>query len=427
MIDSNAAILTPNQTALHVDALNRGGEQALPLEWEIAVIHAFSRMGIVRYEPTDFGAKRPDVHFTLSPASRVKFLADVTTVSNAGRTAENPIDELRDLLLTTIRASGLSGNRFFLRVGGSEEGKPGKRVVRLGLPRRGSAAAVLGERIEGLVALCRERPWECHRLHVSDDRIDVEIDYDPTRLFFGMTHLEYSAPRSLVRNPFYNKLDEKAAQLAGVKAPVPKGVILCAADTKVEERGRGARFGIGAIIRRLFRQHRSVDFVLVLSSTPVQGSFERRRARLYSRLYTSRIGKRRLGKRGVRILRLLHRRLPAPDASGRLALAIWRRSNRLLSYPFSTWTMTDRSIRFSARRLLQLLAGEISDDEFLSSLRLGSRQHNVFRRWLQEGRSLVNARITTESDKDDDWVTLTVGDPDRAISRFRSPHSRVHT
>jgi hypothetical protein len=420
LIDLNARFLSEGQVNAHVAGLNRGGQQAIALEWEVAILAALSTLGVVRYEPTDIGSCLPDVEFALLGDPRATFVADITTLSDTGRVDENPVPELRDLILDEARRAQVSGNRFFLRIGGSEEGKRKARVVKLSLPPKGTARALIGRRFRSFFQQCTASPFECHRLHIAEQGIDVELDFDPDRAFFGMTHLAFRSARSLTRNPIYNRLHSKAKQLAGVSSPKAKGLILCAADTQLDEARRGSALGVSAIINRFLCQHSSVDFVLVLASVGVWSSFDQRRACIYSRLYSSRTGRPHLGKRALRVLQRVHRRLPKPVRSGESALALWRRSKSRLSYPFTERQMTKRSVRLSARLLLELLAGKITHSQFIERLHLGSSTSNVFHQWMDEGRLLVDAEIDSAPGEDDDWATLTVGAPDPSASLFRA-------
>src|SRR5438552_17661 len=70
--------------------LNVPGRDRLSAMWEVAVIHALSKLGEVEVETALASGRRPDVAFSGSTA----FVADVTAVSDEGLDDANPFSEL---------------------------------------------------------------------------------------------------------------------------------------------------------------------------------------------------------------------------------------------------------------------------------------------------------------------------------------------
>lgn len=82
------------------------------------------------------------------------------------------------------------------------------------------------------------------------------------------------------------------------------------------------------------------------------------------------------------------------------------------------------SIRISSRALLQLLAGDISQDQFFEAHGwnkpvLGDIRKNQFRLALERGLMFGAARVEAVGNEDDDWIEFDFTDPDPAISPFR--------
>lgn len=427
LIERNCAFLTGRQTRCHVDALNRGGAQAIATEWEMAVLAALSTKGRVTHEPDHLGRTRPDILFEPSNTSMVGFVADITTVSDAGRDEANPLGMLRDELWRLVARKGFSPNRFSLAVKEARPERGPRKVMKLALPPKGQLSKIFGKPFREFLAQCVEDSSEVHQYRVRDGESDIEIGYDPASVLFGVTHPSFDVAYDDRRNPIYNALERKAEQLSPIETHLPRGIVLCAADTKVEERGRGARYGPRRIVRYFFRQHRSIDFVVVLASLDISSSFSKRHARLYCRVYTTRNGRHRLGKRTLRLLEHFHKSLPNPRRSGESALRLWKHLPRSFSYPFAGWRMSNNYIRFSARELLSVLSGARTIDQFLERNRLGDRDSNAFRRWQSEGRLLTNVRLAREAEQDDDWFEMTVGEPDPAVSPFRARNQDAGT
>ena len=94
--------------------------------------------------------------------------------------------------------------------------------------------------------------------------------------------------------------------------------------------------------------------------------------------------------------------------------------------------MTDKSVKFSARVLLDYLAGRIDQAEFQrqSGLFFGRRQGpgpSVFELWLRQGRLIANIELERCPEKDDDWIIITFSEPDPAVSKFVPPRQTKDT
>jgi hypothetical protein len=84
-------------------------------------------------------------------------------------------------------------------------------------------------------------------------------------------------------------------------------------------------------------------------------------------------------------------------------------------------------IKISARALLELLAGKISQKEFFeahgfSPSDLSPRQaSNLFSNALSRGQLIDGISIERSETEDDDWITFELKGPDPAISPFKVP------
>ncbi len=100
--------LTPAAIAKLEHELNRHEPSALGYEWELALLYALSQVGTVTYEADSHpGSRRPDLTF-IDNESSIRFVADVTMVSDAGLEEENPVMRFSHSLHRLKRKYGLA-------------------------------------------------------------------------------------------------------------------------------------------------------------------------------------------------------------------------------------------------------------------------------------------------------------------------------
>lgn len=88
--------------------------------------------------------------------------------------------------------------------------------------------------------------------------------------------------------------------------------------------------------------------------------------------------------------------------------------------------MSRKRAEISARALLALLSGRVSQEKFLEDHGLIPGQWhkdaiNLFEQNLREGRLIENIRIEKLKDEDDDTIIIEFGNPDPAIAPFTLP------
>ena len=88
---------------------------SLDVEWELALIWAFSRITAVEYEPQTSGTSKPDLGVRLNDKD-LAFVADIRTISDKGIEMETPMEEFQRRFHRISDALGLRGNAFFIKV-----------------------------------------------------------------------------------------------------------------------------------------------------------------------------------------------------------------------------------------------------------------------------------------------------------------------
>jgi len=78
--------------------------------------------------------------------------------------------------------------------------------------------------------------------------------------------------------------------------------------------------------------------------------------------------------------------------------------------------MSGNKIKLSSRTILDLLAGNITYEEFPEAYK------NYFKRRASEGKLIDEIKIEKAPDEeDDDWLIIEFGEPDAAVSPFKMP------
>jgi len=411
-------------------ALNKNPAGVIPREWELALLSALSKLGTLKYEPLLGGPRNPDILFSLETPLTGSFLAEITTVSDKSADEENPIEELRNELSRLVKKRGLQPNHFSLTVGDDWQGifHTGRNPRLKIPPKREFKSAVFTPKFDCFLSDIRASPREARAYDVKTARVDLTIRYDHRQRFSSASHLSYDIPYSLERNTVFKALDKKARQLRLSGFPGPLGIFLCDGGCHVlASSPRTFEITAGDIIRRFLGMHPFICFVQVFVIA-VEWDMARgtRRLALQARLYEGRDFQ-TLPLRVRDVLPKLVAHMPEPEddpASARSTLMRWPETK---GYPFrGRCTMTYKSAKFSARGLLDLLAGRVDQSEFLNHFgftfgRESLPRPNFFERLLREGRLIAGIGIERCPDKDDDWITITFSDPDPAITKFMPP------
>jgi hypothetical protein len=428
MIEDLASVELPLQLRGQVHRLNRGGPQALDVEWEIAVLAGLSRLGRLQVEVALPSGARPDIHFW---SKGLDFIGDVEVVTNRGVVTANPVDVFAAALIREVRRARLRPEHFRITIGDRQEGKGKKSHFVLALPPPALRGPFCEQVLRPFLEKVQGHPNKRHAYRHRSEGVDVDIVYDPAQQNFAMSHRHYGAPQSRSRNPLASALNRKATQLPTPTPAMATIIFACdgGADAlRSDGRGRGT-VTTAAVVGKFLRDHRVSGVCLIAVEHEAHRVLaSRSRPKLGIRLYFHSSTSNELQDK-IRALcvELLHE-LPAPGATP-LSAEAWlekshARRNKGRSFT-GGYTVTDRTMRLSARAVLELLAGQMSQEAFLERHGFTPGQDrsalNPLLTWLQQGRLLVHAAVERSTIEDDDWLILTVGDPDPAVTPFRVP------
>ena len=364
LINENARFLLPRQTKEHVRRLNSAGESSLDAEWEVVVLNAFSKLGRVIHEP-DLGS-RPDIYFVSEAEPTHSFIADIATISDRGLEEQYPVRALWERLTKIVSDRGLRPDSLFLKIGGEYGSRfnPEHKSV-LGLPpnkRDFDEFVFNAEFYEWLERLATPRYAE-RSIHIKNEKADLLISYNPSQRFSTLTHVSYTRLTSLVQNTVYNRLEEKVGKLTKAKFNGPAGIILCDGGCSyLTTKGDWASYRVDDVIRYFLSAQPLISFVMTVRIEQHFG-FDAHRETI-TKVYPG-VTFDALGQDVKESLVKLAKIMPEAEQSAANAVNMLRASQGNVGDSFiGGLTVGDGEIKISARALLELLAGRISQEDF---------------------------------------------------------------
>ena len=250
--------------------------------------------------------------------------------------------------------------------------------------------------------------------------IDIRITYDPAQTSASRGWPVYNQLTSLVRNTVYSRLEEKAAKLKQANYDGHRAIIVC--DGSYGHLNATRYFyedHIDDVFRHFLKEHPQISFILtfVIKQTFGFNAEQNTVATLYpGRAFAD------IGSEIEKAINEMQLHFPEPEQSalnaGHQLNSSWKYKG--LSF-IGGWRMTDDDeIKISARGLLELLSGQITQERFLK-LHSWAPMANLFQNQLNQGRLITSITIENGGERDDDWAVIRFGEPDPAISPFRVP------
>ena len=266
LIYENAKFLSEEQLKWHVELLNNQSNQESPLavEWEIACLNAFSKIGAIVHEP-EMG-KRPDL-FIPDTGEGKPFIADIRTISDKGYNRESPVISFQEKIKQEISAFGLNGNHFSFAIGGENKGsfRDFKRILKIPSDfnkRKGIYAEIIN-----FLTKIKENPGYPRSFKKDDNSINMQIKYDSSQKFQTWTWPAYTIAYSLKRNPLYQALHDKKKQVKNAEFVGPRGIIICDGGCEILRRTSKSfdEYSVSDIIRAFFRGSSSISIVTIVT------------------------------------------------------------------------------------------------------------------------------------------------------------------
>lgn len=434
-INRLAALLQRDQLSSIVDRLNRSGNSRLPAMWELVMLDALSREGVLRHESPLPNGRCPDFELTVSLAAseQIQVIGDVATVSDAGLDEQNPVDVLRAELYRLAAKAGLNPNHFGYDVRGARVGPYGDARMKLFLPLKGPLLMLMGKEVAPWIFRLKTEPQQPNSFEYATPEIGFSLTYDPMQRYARGGHLSYDVAASRDKNPLFKALKGKIDQLKGVSPTAIRLVIACDGGSALLRQSLLMR-SPGTFIARevaedFLRKNSSIDAVLLATIEEQRQILDPTttfRMKYDIVVAPLRVRSQRMTPVVIAALETVLSKavqhIPQPIQSAYNAAA---RCHLPGCGPdmIGGYKMTDRNISLSSRALQRLLAGEITNHEFIAAHGWNDAQgpSNPFSRAVRSGQMIIKIEIEGAGDKDDDWLTFSFGMPDPAAAPFCVP------
>ncbi len=442
MLDDLAPLLEPDKGRDILRRLNdkKRVDQALPAEMELALLWAIKSLGDIDVEPNWWGdSKRPDaVTDALVPGHTTAI--EIAATNDNAISGEEAMDSIAlQISAVASRAKKGTGNHLYFRFA-EESGYVDGQYMRHRLaPTNYILPGDLGEAVTRWI---RSGDSKKARLRLQAEGLDVEVEhtnYEQTR-YHNIFSTMPPETHSLENNPLFELLVRKARQLRAAASGTLRFIFLAdVGSTLLSRIGRGGeidntgrRVSAREIILHFVHSRTSnVDAVVTFSPLKEVSYFPGgdplgRKPRRWTVGY---FGSAALPDAPAS-LQQLAAALPEPHYEGYQARSLFRQGAFLPEGEGQYLGMTLRgiggsntySVEFSARLLLDLLAGRITEEQFRRWLSGPSRSgNNIFKTWLDNGLTLIGVEMASRDiDEDDDHLILHFSD-DPAARPFTLP------
>jgi hypothetical protein len=158
--------------------MDRQNVSALGYEWELALVYALSQVGGVDYETElSGGTRRPDISF-VSVDGSLRFVADVTTISDAGLDEQNPVRRFSQALHKLKSKSGLKGSLNH-RVEGETDGPTyHNRKTKLKLPKISEMVRFLEQHVAPQFQRIAQEKVKTASFRIAEPGVDFTVTYN---------------------------------------------------------------------------------------------------------------------------------------------------------------------------------------------------------------------------------------------------------
>ncbi|MEO7659627.1 MAG: hypothetical protein ABIV48_08430 [Pyrinomonadaceae bacterium] len=408
LVNENAKILSRKQTKDHVNRLNNSD---INVEWEIVLLSVLSKLGTVIHEK-NFNGKNPDIYFVSQDAS-FSFLADIKTVSDKGIDLKNPFEYLNNRLQQEVLKYDIKG-AWSIDVGGTyEEARRDGKMVQMKLPALARFdQEIFNERFSDFALLIKEYPFEPRRYEVKNDSSDLTFSYSPSDRWVGSgsypSYKTIELSEHLIQNSLYSGLEDKADQLKKSAFDGVLGIFVCDGGSDFLLKGE-------RIIREFLASHRHIHFVMGVWVDQQFGWKASSQIRVHCLFNDSIQSELHELLDNFHIHAQSHFPFAQRNASNAVHVLNAEKPEKLGSFR-GGFTVRDNEIKLSSRTVLELLAGELSYEDFPDDYR------NFFAEMMKDGKLFEKLDIEkSETEEDDDWLWISFGKPDPAVALFYVP------
>lgn len=433
-VDRLAVTLRRSDLANLVARLNRTGDDRLRAMWEAVLLDLLAQEGDLQHEIPLPDGRKPDFALTIPSDSTgpLKIIGDITSVSDHGLDAQNPVDSLRAEIRRLAEKHGLSSNHFSVDIGGGRRGPLGKQRVKLDLPSWPALLNIVRSDVDPWLRKLAKATPTVDKLIVTKSGAAFSVSYNQRQRAESGVHVSYDVTVSLTENSLFRALGRKADQVQSAPSDCIRLAIACDGGCYLLANDRTFRtpgtYTSLQVARDFLRQRQSIDFVLLISVLEKRSMLSPMDVKRTMRieLVTAPKGSRsnRVTEATVAAVEVLVARLrtgfPAPQRTP-LNAAVLCQDRGPGADRIGAFTMSGDRVKISARAVHRLLAGDISDAEFHEAHGWEGVGTNPFKRMLAAGRTLRLVTVEDGGDRDDDWLEFEFGPPDPAVGPIIAP------
>ena len=409
---------------------------SIAFEWEVVILAALSKNCEIEYEKNFIdGGSSPDIFGKLPNGTC--FVADITTVSDRNAHKENPVDYFFHQVYEFLHQRGLSSKGINIRINGASIGEYGDRKVKLNLPPKGEIPKFIKNNLLAFATAISSNESEPHQISMADGAITVS--YNPRDIFSGGGYPSYTSIYSLTRNPIFNRLERKSTQLKKSGFSGITGIFLCdgACSSLNHNATGGSEISQNKIIEHFFRSNQRVSFVVTISPEERHSSFSFPMAQeKYSKLmlFANSNANHPVTQEIIEAVNVMAKHLPIPESMPFNALRYLEKNQNMGLSHYGGWSMRGDTIKISSRTLVEILAGHLSIEKFIEDhfrdlhdkfiadhFPDSSKEpqiYNFFKNKTLEGKTIEKIEVEKSSTEDDDWIIISFGKSDPAISPY---------
>lgn len=420
-----------------INRLNANDATRLHAMWELVILHGLSQVGDLKHEQVLPNGRCPDIDWKIKKqdCDILSIIADITTISDDGLEAQNPIRFLREEIFRVAIKLGLLPGNFWCDVRGKTIGPSHKSKMRLMMPEKPEISSFINNELEPWFYNIKKNRTIKSTFERTEKDLNFKIIYDPAWENGGGSHTSYTVATSKTINPLFSALKGKVKQLNGAPDDALRLIIACDGGCDLLRHGAGGKshctYNSREVAEDFLRQNSSIDFVLLTTiaelrqsfglSTNYQMSYELVCAPPASR--SQRVTLNSINS-VTEALGVALSNIPKP-------LRPAYHSASLLKQPgvgndqLGGYSMQGHEIKISSRGLIRLLAGEISVEEFNRAHRWNepNSPNNPFSAHLKSRLMISKIDVTAGKDTDDDEITFTLDKFDAANTNFSMPNT----
>jgi hypothetical protein len=430
--------------------------ESLATAWEVVILSAFCDVGKTKYEQKISNGRTPDFFFC---DHEISLVGDVFMVSDDQQHNKNPVEDFSNIVRKIWRESGPQKGSYSWKIGKVDLEPPKtprpldfwdpirsarrESLVRLTLPPLDNLEEYLYGKVRPFFQEL-DRSLDMPKcLHINEQynnaiTVRFAITYNPNGdNFCSGSYASYTTVTDIERHVLWRRLMEKSKQFAQAAEACPRVLFICDGGCAALSNAisGSSEYRVKDILDRFWRRpvysedcgHSWIDetgisAVVVLSvesvNPLVRGPFGRE-FNLEPRFYLNPHSQFPLDNASAKLLKKVVSILPDPIESPSNTLRS-AAQNPNSSRHFEILSRSENRVEMSAIKLLQILAGELSIDEFCHDYELDI---NPFSQALSESRTIKSVSIETAENRDDDKVIINFRSYDPAIGSFTNPHN----